>query len=249
MRSITSPKRVEDARQRALGLAASAGVALSLLAFAIPANAQTVTPPSTPASCVQNAGNFDLACGASATASPGTGTTALGINAKATADAATAVGANAMAGSISATAFGQNSQATSTGSVAVGQGAVSTGTSSVAIGFAARGLATGTVAISDTATAQGTNAIAIGSNSSAGFTSSAALGVNAQATAANQMMFGTATSIYAAPGAVSAASKATQKGKVLMLTVDASGNIATAAVPVCRCPPAPAPKATKPKRR
>ena len=46
------------------------------------------------------------------------------------------------------------------------------------------------------------------------------------------MMFGTATNILAAPGLVSAASKAAQKGKVLMVTVDANGNLATAAVPV-----------------
>jgi hypothetical protein len=48
---------------------------------------------------------------------------------------------------------------------------------------------------------------------------------------------------------VSAASKAAQKGKVLMLTVDANGNIAIAAVPLCRCPSVAAPKKPKPKRR
>jgi hypothetical protein len=57
---------------------------------------------------------------------------------------------------------------------------------------------------------------------------------------------GTATNILAAPGIVSAASKAAQKGKLLMVTVDPNGNLATAAVPVCRCPPIVAPK---PKRR
>ena len=74
-----------------------------------------------------------------------------------------------------------------------------------------------------------------------------ALGANAQATAANQMMFGTATNILAAPGIVSAASKAAQKGKVLMVTVDTNGNLATAAVPRCRCPPIVRP--TKQARR
>jgi hypothetical protein len=49
------------------------------LALLSPAFAQTVTPPSAPANCVQNAGNQDLACGASSVAQPGTGTTALGI--------------------------------------------------------------------------------------------------------------------------------------------------------------------------
>jgi hypothetical protein len=54
--------------------------------------AQTVMPPSAPANCVQNAGNGELACGSGATASPGTGATAVGINAQATADAAVAFG-------------------------------------------------------------------------------------------------------------------------------------------------------------
>ena len=209
----------------------------SLAALAMPAAAQTVTGSGTPANCVQNAPNLDLACGSGAVASPGTGTTALGIDAKANGDAATAVGANANANSIAATAFGQNTVASATGSIAIGQGANATGGTSVALGFAARGFANDAVAIGDVATASGSSSIAIGANTSAGFASSTALGVNAQATAANQMMFGTATNILAAPGLVSAASKAAQKGRVLMVTVDANGNLATAAVPVCRCPP------------
>jgi len=59
--------------------------------------AQTVMPPSAAANCVQNAGNGELACGSGATANPGTGATAGGINAKATADAAVAFGSNANA--------------------------------------------------------------------------------------------------------------------------------------------------------
>src|SRR5438876_9462419 len=80
----------------------------SLSGFATLASAQTVTGSGTPANCVQNAPNLDLACGSGSVASPGTGTTALGIDAKANGDAATAVGANANANSIAATAFGQN---------------------------------------------------------------------------------------------------------------------------------------------
>ena len=208
-----------------------------LAALAVPAAAQTVTGSGTPANCVQNAPNLDLACGSGSVASPGTGTTAVGVNAQANGDAATAFGANANASSIAAIAVGQNSVASATGAVAVGQGANATGGSSVAVGFAARGLANDAVAIGDVATASGNSSIAIGGNTSAGFASSVALGTNAQATAANQMMFGTATNILAAPGLASAASKAAQKGKVLMVTVDANGNLATAAVPVCRCRP------------
>jgi len=212
--------------------------------------AQTVTPPSTPANCVQNAGNTDLACGSGAVAQPGTGTTALGINAKANGDAATALGAGAIAGSISAVAVGQTANASATGAIAMGQGAQATGVSAVGIGFAGRALAARAVGIGEVATAAAADSTAIGGNTNAGFAFSTALGANAQATAANQMMFGTATNILAAPGLVSAASKAAQKGKVLMVTVDANGNLATAAVPVCRCPPIVRPtKPVAPKRR
>jgi hypothetical protein len=71
------------------------------------------------------------------------------------------------------------------------------------------------------------------------------VGFGAQTTAPNQMMLGTATNIYALPGAPSAASRAAQKGAVLMLTIDAAGNVATAPIPGCRCPPPP----IKPKSR
>ena len=91
------------------------------------------------------------------------------------------------------------------------------------------------VGIGEVATAAGTDSTAIGANTSAGFAFSVALGANAQATAVNQMMFGTATNILAAPGLVSAASRAAQTGRILMVTVDTNGNLAAAAVPRCRC--------------
>jgi trimeric autotransporter adhesin len=221
------------------------GGIVSLLGPAVPTRAQTVFGSGTPANCVQNAGNLDLACGSGSVASPGTGTTALGINAQAKGDAATAIGAEASAGSISAIAIGQNSVASATGSVAAGQGANSTGQESVGVGFAARGLANYAVAVGSVATANGDAAVAIGANANAGFAASTALGANAQATAANQMMFGTATNILAAPGIASAASKAAQKGKVLMVTIDPNGNLAATEVPACRCVPI----AVKPKLR
>lgn len=218
-------------------LAARAGIVLSFLASA--ASAQTVTPPSTPANCVQNVGNTDFACGSGSVAQPGTGTMAVGVNAKANGDASTAVGAGATAGSISAVAVGQGANASSTGAIAMGQGASATGSSAVGIGFAGRGLAARAVAIGEVATASGSDSTAVGGNTSAAFAFSLALGANAQASAANQMKFGTATNILAAPGLVSAASRAAQTGKVLMVTVDANGNLATAAVPACACRPVP----------
>jgi trimeric autotransporter adhesin len=226
----------------------SAGIVL-VSASALPAAAQTVFGTGTPANCVQNAPNTDLACGSGSVASPGTGTTAVGINAKANGDAATAFGAGATATSISATSFGQGAAASATGAIAIGQGASATGSSAIGIGFAGRGLAARAIGIGEVATANGSDSTAIGANTSAGFTLSTALGANAQATAANQMMFGTATNILAAPGLVSAASKAAQKGKVLMVTVDANGNLATAAVPACRCPPPVVVRPTKARKR
>jgi len=213
--------------------------------LAVPGAAQTVTGSGTPANCVQNAANLDLACASGSVASPGTGTTAVGVDAKANGDAATAFGANANASSIAAIAVGQNAVASATGAVSFGQGANATAQESVALGFAARGFANYAVAVGSVATANGDMSIAIGANANAGFASSTALGAGAQATVANQMMFGTATNILAAPGIASAASKAAQKGKVLMVTIDANGNLATAAVPTCRCPPI----VVKPKKR
>lgn len=93
---------------------AALGIALPGLSELTPA--QTVMPPSGPATCVQNAGNGELACGSGATASPGTGATAIGINATATADAAVAFGSSANASSISAMAFGLNAVASQQGS-------------------------------------------------------------------------------------------------------------------------------------
>jgi len=222
-----------------------ATLAIALTA-AVVAQAQTVMSPSATANCVQNAGNAELACGSGATASPGTGATAIGINAKATADAAMAFGSNANASAISAMALGLGAGASQQGSVALGQGATSSGAQSTAVGFAARAFGNDSVAIGDTAAAGVNFSTAIGSNTSANFASSTAIGFGAQTTAANQMMLGTTSNIYALPGAPSAASRAAQKGTVLMLTIDSAGNIATAPIPGCRCP---APPPIKPKSR
>jgi trimeric autotransporter adhesin len=108
------------------------------------------------------------------------------------------------------------------------------------------------VAVGDTATAGSPNvhfSTAIGSNTSANFASSTAIGFGAQTTAADQMMFGTATSIYALPGVNSAASHAAQKAPLMMLTVDADGNVSTAPIPACRCPPPPPPPSRPPRKK
>lgn len=235
-------------RRHSLVLSPIAALAIGLSAPSV-AQAQIVMPPSAAANCVQNASNGELACGSGATASPGTGATAVGINAKATADAAMAFGSNANASAISAMAFGLGAAASQQGSVAVGQGATSSGAASTAVGFAARAFGNDSVAVGDTATAGSANvnfSTAIGSNTSANFDSSTAIGFGAQTTAANQMMLGTGTSIYTLPGVNSAASHAAQKAPLMMLTVDAAGNVSTARIPTCRCP---SPPPVKPKSR
>src|SRR6516162_680003 len=60
----------------------------------------------------------------------------------------------------------------------------------------------------------------------ANFAGSTAIGVNASTTAANQMMLGTATTTYAAPGITSAASLAAQSGPTSFVTSDAAGHLA-----------------------
>src|SRR5689334_22466366 len=59
-----------------------AGTALGLFCLA-PAHAQTVTNP-TIATCVEDIGNAQFACGSGSTATPGTNATAVGNNASAT---------------------------------------------------------------------------------------------------------------------------------------------------------------------
>jgi trimeric autotransporter adhesin len=203
-------------------------------------HAQDVVPPSAPASCAQHAANGNLACGSGSVANPGTGSMAFGINATATADGAMAFGFNTAAGSISAMAFGLNTSASNQGSVAFGQGAVSSGFAATAVGFAARAFGTDSVAVGNTATAGAGAGVdfgtALGSNTRAEFTASTAIGSGAQTTAANQMMFGTAGNTYTAPGINSPASKAAQKGRLRIVTVDADGNLASAPMPICRCP-------------
>src|SRR5262249_14061272 len=66
-----------------------------------------------------------------------------------------------------------------------------------------------------------------GAANRAGFGGSTAVGAGATKTAGNQMMFGTASTTYAAPGITSAASRAAQSGPTQFVTSDASGNLAT----------------------
>ena len=89
---------------------------------------------------------------------------------------------------------------------AIGQGAT------VAAG------ATGGSAFGQGATVSGMNGTAIGVGAVAAFAGSTAIGAGAVTTAPNQMLFGTASSTYVAPGITSAASRAAQSGALQIVT-------------------------------
>jgi autotransporter adhesin len=111
-----------------------------------------------------------------------------------------------------ATAVGQSAQATATGATAIGQGSIASGTGAFAGGIGA--------------TASGVSAVALGAGATAAFAGSTAIGPGAVTTAPNQMVFGTASNTYVAPGITSAASLAAQSGPTSFVTTDAAGHLA-----------------------
>lgn len=86
--------------------------------------------------------------------------------------------------------------------------------------------ATGGSAFGQGATVSGANGTALGTGAVAAFAGSTAIGAGAVTTAPNQMMFGTASNTYVAPGITSAASLAAQSGPTTFVTSDASGHLA-----------------------
>ena len=184
-----------------------------------------------------------MACGTFAAAT-GDFATATSFNATATGLAATATGENSLAN-------GTRANATGAGANAIGENATAIGTRSTAMGTNATALGgPGTLANADAATAvgqgatvaagatggsafgqgstvSGANGTAIGTGAVAAFAGSTAIGAGAVTTAPNQMVFGTASSTYVAPGITSAASKAAQSGPLQIVTSDAGGNLAT----------------------
>jgi len=110
----------------------------------------------------------------------------------------------------------------------MGQGSIADGATATAIGQDARAIGSDTTALGQgsRATGPGSTALGAGANT-AGFAGSTAIGAGATNTAANQMMFGTASTTYTAPGITSAASRAAQSGPTQFVTSDASGNLAT----------------------
>src|SRR5262245_30530964 len=126
--------------------------------------------------------------------------------------------------SVTASNSGASADASSLG---CGVNAMANGTSSVAVGTnAAAG--TNSVALGQNAQALGVGSTAIGEGASTGrFNNAAAIGNGAVATRDNQMVFGTATNTYTAPGITSAASRAAQSGPLQVVTTDVNGNLAS----------------------
>ena len=69
--------------------------------------------------------------------------------------------------------------------------------------------------------------LAIGTGAWAGANNSSAIGAGAVASLPNQMVFGTASETYTAPGITSNLSKSRQSGSLEVVTSDANGNLAT----------------------
>ncbi len=178
--------------------------------------------------------------------------TAIGNNASVSASNSTALGKDSAAQGFASTALGQGSLANGTSSTAVGMFATTYGTNSTAVGqdsavgkngfLVASGTAVGQLSRvwggNSTALGKGsvagveddaniTSATALGGSSTAGFDGSTAIGYGATATRADQMMFGTATNTYTAPGITSAASRAAQTGSLQIMTTDSLGNLAS----------------------
>lgn len=159
-------------------VAVSIGVSSGLSGHA---EAQTVTAPATNATCVENAGLGQFACGTNSLANGPFNNTAVGNGAEATfhgstafgetaiahGDFATAVGTNVQATADHATVFGDNSFVTGAFATGLGPDVTAPGKNSVAVGIDAK---TGTfglgfdeaIAIGDTASAFGKGAVVIG---------------------------------------------------------------------------------------
>jgi hypothetical protein len=166
---------------------------------------------------------------------------AVGSSANATADNATALGNGAIASAQGAVAVGA-ALASGEQAIAIGTGAIATG--SVAVGaeaFAANGGA----AFGDNAVASGLRATASGNRAAATGEFAGAFGANTLATHTgsyafgsdafgrgaqtyydNQMVFGTSSHTYTAPGISSYLSKMRQVGQINVATTDAYGNLA-----------------------
>jgi hypothetical protein len=186
-----------------------------------------------------------IAVGGAATAT-GDSSIAVGNNTLADSLAATAVGTGAQALAESSVAIGDRATANeTTGSrgiaigvqatsdhadaIAVGGGASATGDSSVALGNNSRASALASTAVGSGAQAHAQNSSAFGNGATVaeGFNNSTALGTGATANASDQIMLGTQSTSYQAPGITSPQSLSRQSGPLQLVTTDMAGHLAS----------------------
>nr|WP_255610785.1 hypothetical protein [Lysobacter sp. ESA13C] len=113
----------------------------------------------------------------------GANSTAVGYNARASAEETLAIGENAAASALSALALGSGSEATNDYAIAIGDEATASGRFSLAVGDTANASAESAMAVGLGAVASGTGATALGALSSAAGVGAAALGNRANASA------------------------------------------------------------------
>ena len=179
-------------------------------------------------------GDADGAVATTATsAAAGTGavanndlTTAFGFSAEATAFGSTALGHDATASGAASAALGQLATASGISAQAIGTFSFADGEGSTAVGFASGAVGDYSTAVGYNATADGAYSTALGTDSYALYANSTAIGHSAFTTRPDQIMLGTATNTYTAPGITSAASTAAQSGPVQVVTTDSAGNLA-----------------------
>ncbi|MCA9144926.1 MAG: hypothetical protein KDB05_19160, partial [Planctomycetales bacterium] len=134
---------------------------------------------------------------------------------------------NSTASGTGSTALGENSTASGLGTTALGQFSTASGAISTALGESSTASGERSTALGRSSTASGERSTALGYFSRATFSNSTAIGANSATTRDDQMVFGTATNTYTAPGITSGASRAAQTGPREIVTSDASGNLAT----------------------
>jgi hypothetical protein len=156
--------------------------------------------------------------------------TAIGVTSTASGKGSTTIGQSSVASGANSTATGQNSAASGDFSTANGSLSTASGLQSTAIGAASSATKFDSTAVGINSTASGETSTAVGAQATAGFVNSSAIGFGATTTRDNQVVLGTASNTYTAPGIASAASRAAQSGPKGVVTSDLNGNLATANV-------------------
>jgi hypothetical protein len=159
----------------------------------------------------------------------GQGAVALGNQNFASGFGAIAQGNGSTAGSDGSIGLGLTAFAFNTNAISIGTASVATGVNSTAVGAGANATGTSSAAFGNGATAAATNSTAVGAGATvaAGNTNSTAIGQGATTTKSNQVVLGTTSETYTAPGMNSSLSRSRQSGPLGVVTSDGAGNLAS----------------------